>query len=74
MSRDSQRAKVYAVLKDRRWHDHQTITARCGAENWASASARLRDLRKDRYGGYRIHRKPNPAQPGFWLYRMVDPS
>lgn len=35
----------------------------------ASASARVRDLRKDRFGGHRIDR--TYAGNGVWLYRMA---
>lgn len=36
-----------------------------------SASARVRDLRKDKFGAHTIERKSVPGQRGLFLYRMV---
>lgn len=36
----------------------------------ASVSARLRDLRKTRFGGHTIERR-RTSTPGVWAYRMV---
>ena len=48
-----------------------TLSALSGAANCSecSASARLRDLRKPRFGGYLIERKR--FKDGMWMYRIV---
>ena len=42
--------------------------ARCSE---ASASARLRDLRKPRFGALRVERYKEPGRPGVWLYSVA---
>lgn len=37
----------------------------------ASVSARLRDLRKPRFGGLQIDRQRAPGRGGLWLYRLA---
>jgi hypothetical protein len=50
------------------WHSLSTIA--CYAEcSEPSASARLRDLRKPRFGGYTVERKR--VEGGLFLYRVV---
>jgi hypothetical protein len=52
----SQLRKVRALMGDLREHtlDELAAHAQCTV---ASASARIRDLRKPRYGGYVVHRR-----------------
>lgn len=56
-------------------HDFQTlaaIRAACGGTE-ASVSARLRDLRKERFGGYTVDRRRMPGlepDTGLWEYRV----
>lgn len=38
-----------------------------------SVSARLRDLRKPRFGGYRIERRRRKVRGAQWEYRLVTP-
>ena len=43
--------------------------------SWASISARLRDLRKERMGGYVVERKRvEPASAGIFTYRLREPE
>jgi hypothetical protein len=51
-----------------------TLSALAGAANCSecSASARLRDLRKPRFGSYLIERKR--FKDNLWMYRMVIPT
>lgn len=37
----------------------------------AAVSARLRDLRKPRFGGHHVEKRRHPSLRGVWLYRLV---
>ena len=39
----------------------------------ASISARIRDLRKEKFGGYEVERRRRTAKSGTWEYRIVLP-
>lgn len=58
---------VYEVLSDGRWHKATELERRVGS-NWASINARIRDLRKPRFGGHKIARRN--VGGGLWEYRM----
>lgn len=62
-------ARVRALMADGQWRTLAAIAAACGCSE-ASASARLRDLRKRRHGSHVIARQ-RTTQPGLFLYRMV---
>lgn len=66
---NKQMLAVYNVIKDGQWHTLGGIADVSGAPE-ASVSARLRDLRKPRFGGLIIERKRLPSLPGLWLYRL----
>lgn len=55
----------------RRWPRWWTIAElrQVAGGSEAGISARIRDLRKEKFGGHRIERKRNDA--GLWWYRMV---
>jgi hypothetical protein len=59
---------VFEVMKDGRPRTLAQISVITGAPE-ASVSARLRDLRKPRFGGYRIAREY--ISRGLFSYRMV---
>lgn len=63
--------RVYNVLKDGYWVSLEDI-ARLANAPGASVSARLRDLRKQKFGGYTVHRKNKGG--GLWLYRLEMPG
>jgi hypothetical protein len=54
-------------MADGNWRTLGQIAALVGGSE-ASVSARLRDLRKKRFGGYDIERKH--VGDGLWSYRM----
>lgn len=59
---------VYRAMADSAWHTPAEIEAATGA-NWASASARLRDMRRR---GHEVQRRRRePAGAGIWEYRLV---
>ena len=72
-SRDHERLKgqlfhVYRVLSDGQWWTLARLSeAAAGSE--AAVSARLRDLRKPKYGGHTIERRH--VSGGLFEYRMV---
>lgn len=71
--RDQQRLSgqlhaVSMILSDYRWHTLGEISRRLNVPE-ASISARIRDLRKPRFGGHLIEREH--VDNGLWKYRMV---
>jgi hypothetical protein len=64
--------KVYGFMADGCWHTPAEIETATGA-NWASASARLRDLRKPAFGGFRVERERAGDARGLFRYRLLPP-
>ena len=64
----SQLARVRAFLSDGQWHTLYDVHRVCGGSE-SGCSARIRDLKKDRFGGLIIEKRRQSA--GVWLYRMV---
>lgn len=62
-----QREAVLDLMRDGKWRTLAEISAATGAPE-ASASARLRDLRKERYGGFVVDREY--VSQGLWKYRL----
>jgi len=67
----SQLERVYSYMKDEKWHSLNAIAKACDAPH-ASVSARLRDLRKPKFGSHKLHRKL--AGKGLYLYRLEVPE
>ena len=65
----NQLAQVRNVLSDREWHTLAEI-AQAVDGSQAGVSARLRDLRKARFGQHTIDRQYVGA--GIWRYRLVQ--
>ena len=63
--------RVFNVLKDGYWVSLEDIARMANAPG-DSVSARLRDLRKEKFGGYTVHRKNKGG--GLWLYRLEMPG
>jgi len=66
----AQLAKVQSAMADHSWHTLPELELVTGAPQ-ASISARLRDLRKPKFGGYLVERQYVAA--GLWEYRLVAP-
>lgn len=64
----SQLGIVFRILCDGKPHTLDELAEAAGC-SVASSSARVRDLRKDKFGGHRIHREYLGG--GVWLYRMA---
>jgi hypothetical protein len=66
-----QLGRVWALMTDQRWRTLNEIADLTG-DPPASVSARLRDLRKDRFGAYTIERQSRGDRAaGFFEYRLV---
>lgn len=60
---------VWFVMRDCQWHSLAEIGARVGAPT-ASVSARVRDLRKDKFGAHVIVKRRRAASSE-WEYRLL---
>lgn len=63
--------RVYAALRSGEWRTLAELSAACGGST-ASVSARIRDLRKERFGGHVIERKR--VGDGVFAYRLIGAS
>ena len=59
---------VQSVMSDGRWHTLAELSDRVGGTE-AACSARLRDLRKPKFGGHLVERRYVPN--GLWIYRYT---
>lgn len=64
----AQHARVFEFLRYGGWHTLEAISEATGAPE-ASVSARLRDLRKPRFGAHRIEREY--VRRGLFRYRLI---
>ncbi len=64
----SQQKRVIALMLDSKWRSLREIREETGYPE-ASISARLRDARKPRFGGYKVERRY--VERGLWVYRLV---
>lgn len=65
---DTLAARVHAFMSDGQWHTLAEIRAACGGTE-ASCSARVRDLRKKKFGGW--HVSHSHCGKGLWKYRLA---
>jgi len=63
----SQMKVIRAAMSDGAWHTLAELAERSGYPE-ASISARIRDLRKPRWGGFEVQREF--VRRGLWRYRM----
>jgi DNA-binding Lrp family transcriptional regulator len=61
---------VFDVMKDGQWHSISMIARSVGCSQ-QSASARLRDLRKAKFGAYNMERQRMKSISGTYVYRLV---
>lgn len=63
---------VYTIMQDGEWHTLSWIRDRVGKGSEAAISARLRDLRKARFGAYEVQRRRKGSfNAGLFEYRLV---
>lgn len=66
----SQAKRVLDLMRDGHWRTLRQIAAEtCCLET--GASARLRDLRKARFGGHVVELRPVPGRRGLFQYRLL---
>ena len=63
----SQYDRVFNAMQDKEWHTLDWLARKCGG-TVASVSARLRDMRKRRFGSHTVERKYEGS--GLWKYRF----
>lgn len=61
--------RVRTLMMDQQWRTLGQITKACRPGTEAAVSARLRDLRKAKFGGYDVERRR--VRAGLWEYRLV---
>jgi hypothetical protein len=61
---------VYEAMSDGEWHSLWSLSGPVNGSD-AAISARLRDLRKPKFGGYRVERRY--VTNGVWEYRLLPP-
>jgi hypothetical protein len=67
----AQALRVWTVVSDGQWRTLGEIEAICG-DPQASISARLRDFRKDAFGGHAVERRRRgEAEHGWFEYRVL---
>lgn len=66
-----QLGRVFRLMADGKWRTLAQITAEIGGSE-AGVSARLRDLRKEKYGSLEVQRRH--LNHGLWDYRLVIPE
>jgi hypothetical protein len=64
----SQLHRVQAIMADGNWHTLDELAGKTGGSP-AAVSARLRDLRKPKFGGHEVIRRY--LGNGLWEYRYV---
>ncbi len=64
---NTQQERVRSLMADGRWWTLSALAERVGASE-AGVSARVRDLRKARFGGYSVERR---REGNLFLYRMA---
>lgn len=64
-------ARVLQVLLDGLWHTLLELRIVGGS----AADSRIRDLRREEFGGFKIEAQRDPHDPrsGVWTYRLVGP-
>lgn len=74
-ARDTGRLKrqlsaVLSLMLDHRWRTLNAVAVRTGHPE-SSVSARLRDLRKPKFGAYKVERRLVYPGSGLWEYRLL---
>jgi len=65
-----QLAAVYEVMSDGCWRTLSEIKNLVGGSE-AGISARLRDLRKQKFGSHRVNRRRREHANGLWEYQLI---
>lgn len=69
-----QAKKIYYLMRDRKWRSLREISDATGAPE-ASASACLRDFRKERFNYHTVNkRRRGEPKSGLWEYQVLPPE
>lgn len=68
-----QRRRVFDLLYQRRWYTLHEAAQALPDDSEAGISARIRDFRKARYGGFDVQRRRRREGGGTWEYRILPP-
>lgn len=66
---NAQLRRVWELMRDGKWRTLGEITAVVGGSE-AGVSARIRDFRKDRFGGHTVDRRR--IDGGLYEYRVIE--
>lgn len=66
-----QMARIYHAMRDGRWRTTEVIEAMTG-DPAPSIQARIRDLRKEKFGAYEVESRRDPKYRGVWWYRVGE--
>lgn len=68
---ENQLARIHAVMRDGEWRTLRDIATLTGDPE-SSISAQLRHLRKERFGSYRLNKRPRGVREmGLWEYQLL---
>ena len=67
----SQLERVASLMEDGRWRTLREIVRSIDGASEAGISARIRDLRKPKFGGYLVEKKRIDDDGGTWIYRLL---
>jgi hypothetical protein len=70
---NAQLGRVKAIMEDGQWRTLEEISSLSG-DPQASISARLRDLRKERFGSYTVNRRRVEGGNGLHEYQLHIPK
>lgn len=63
--------RVFGVMVKGGWYTLSEIAGHTGDASEAAISARLRDLRKSKFGGFQVERRRRgEGKKGLWEYRL----
>lgn len=65
-----QLGRTWEALRDGEWRSLFELSVKT-ADPEASISARIRDLRKEKFGSYTVLRRRRDGRGGLWEYRLV---
>ena len=67
-----QLSRVEYLMQDRNWHTLREIADFAGGSE-AGVSARIRDLKKEKFGGHTVNKR-RIADSGLWEYQVLKPG
>lgn len=62
--------RIFDLMRDGQWRTLRQIASATKCLE-TSASTRLRDLRKPRFGGHKVELRHVPGYPGLFEYRLI---